>query len=81
MLKAETNEEGETIMEKMFKSPVWMTHPKSSEGALFSRKVDVDVKVGSVPLPVYVVLSAVIFVTRGMAQQLPVNMLGGFAMF
>ncbi|WP_445449710.1 2-hydroxycarboxylate transporter family protein [Enterococcus faecalis] len=37
-----------------------------------------DVKVGSVPLPVYVVLSAVIFVT-GMAQQLPVNMLGGFA--
>ncbi|MDU5511969.1 2-hydroxycarboxylate transporter family protein [Enterococcus gilvus] len=37
-----------------------------------------DVKVGSVPLPVYIVLSAVIFVT-GMAQQLPVNMLGGFA--
>lgn len=37
-----------------------------------------DVKVGSVPLPVYVVLSAVIFVT-GIAQQLPVNMLGGFA--
>ncbi|MGX7300344.1 2-hydroxycarboxylate transporter family protein [Enterococcus gilvus] len=37
-----------------------------------------DVKVGSVPLPVYVVLSAVIFVT-GMAQQLPINMLGGFA--
>ncbi|MDT2669611.1 2-hydroxycarboxylate transporter family protein [Enterococcus dongliensis] len=36
------------------------------------------VKVGSVPLPVYVVLSAVIFVTA-LAQQLPINMLGGFA--
>lgn len=37
-----------------------------------------QVKVGSVPLPVYLVLSAVIIAT-GLLQQLPVNMLGGFA--
>lgn len=35
-------------------------------------------KVGSVPLPVYIVLTAVIMIT-GYLQQLPVNMLGGFA--
>ena len=37
-----------------------------------------DVKVGSVPLPVYLCLSALILVA-GLLQQLPVNMLGGFA--
>lgn len=36
------------------------------------------IKVGSVPLPVYLVLAAIILVT-GYLQQLPVNMLGGFA--
>ena len=35
-------------------------------------------QVGSVPLPVYLVLSAVILVTAYL-EQLPVNMLGGFA--
>ena len=37
-----------------------------------------DVKVGSVPLPVYLCLSALIL-AAGLLQQLPVNMLGGFA--
>ena len=37
-----------------------------------------DFKVGSVPLPVYIVMAAVI-VLAGVMQQLPVNMLGGFA--
>lgn len=37
-----------------------------------------DVKVGSVPLPVYLCLSALIL-AAGILQQLPVNMLGGFA--
>ncbi len=37
-----------------------------------------EIKVGSVPLPVYLSLSAVIVAT-GLLQQLPVNMLGGFA--
>lgn len=37
-----------------------------------------EIKVGSVPLPVYIALSAVILITA-FAQQLPVNMLGGFA--
>ena len=36
------------------------------------------IKVGSVPLPVYIALSTVIVIT-GLLQQLPVNMLGGFA--
>lgn len=36
------------------------------------------IKVGSVPLPVYIALSIVIVIT-GLLQQLPVNMLGGFA--
>ncbi|HCM89112.1 MULTISPECIES: 2-hydroxycarboxylate transporter family protein [Vagococcus] len=35
-------------------------------------------QVGSVPLPVYIVLSSVILITAYL-QQLPVNMLGGFA--
>lgn len=34
--------------------------------------------VGSVPLPVYLVMSAIILITAFL-QQLPVNMLGGFA--
>ena len=37
-----------------------------------------DFKVGSVPLPVYIVMAAII-VLAGVMQQLPVNMLGGFA--
>ncbi|VMQ96402.1 Malate Na(+) symporter [Streptococcus pneumoniae] len=37
-----------------------------------------DIKVGSVPLPVYLCLSALIL-AAGLLQQLPVNMLGGFA--
>ncbi|MDS2345411.1 Malate Na(+) symporter [Streptococcus pneumoniae] len=37
-----------------------------------------DVKVGSVPLPVYLCLS-VLILAAGLLQQLPVNMLGGFA--
>lgn len=37
-----------------------------------------DVKVGSVSLPVYLCLSALIL-AAGLLQQLPVNMLGGFA--
>lgn len=66
-------------MEKNVQKPgVNLTHPKSSEKAHSFLEKWMDVKVGSVLLPVYVVLSAVIFVT-GMAQQLPVNMLGGFA--
>ncbi|MBL1230182.1 2-hydroxycarboxylate transporter family protein [Enterococcus sp. BWB1-3] len=36
------------------------------------------IRVGSTPLPVYIVLAAVIMIT-GYLQQLPVNMLGGFA--
>lgn len=36
------------------------------------------IRVGSVPLPVYLALSVVI-VAAGILQQLPVNMLGGFA--
>ncbi|EIK41975.1 sodium-dependent malate transporter [Streptococcus pyogenes HKU QMH11M0907901] len=35
-------------------------------------------RIGSVPLPVYLVLATLILVT-GWLQQLPVNMLGGFA--
>lgn len=37
-----------------------------------------NIQVGSVPLPVYLATSAVI-ITTGLLQQLPVNMLGGFA--
>ncbi|MEG2707901.1 MAG: 2-hydroxycarboxylate transporter family protein, partial [Vagococcus sp.] len=37
-----------------------------------------NIHVGSVPLPVYIVLSTVILITAYL-QQLPVNMLGGFA--
>lgn len=37
-----------------------------------------DIKVGSVPLPVYLCLSALVL-AAGLLQQLPVNMLGGFA--
>ncbi|MGT2932621.1 2-hydroxycarboxylate transporter family protein [Streptococcus catagoni] len=37
-----------------------------------------SIRIGSVPLPVYVVLAILILIT-GYLQQLPVNMLGGFA--
>lgn len=37
-----------------------------------------EVKVGSVPLPVYLVMSAIILITAFL-EKLPVNMLGGFA--
>ena len=66
-------------MEKNFKSSsVNMTHPKDGVKTQSLIEKWTNVKVGSVSLPVYVALSAVIFVTA-LAQQLPVNMLGGFA--
>lgn len=66
-------------MEKnMQKTSVDLTHASAGVKAQTFIEKMMNVKVGSVPLPVYVVLSAVIFVT-GIAQQLPVNMLGGFA--
>lgn len=37
-----------------------------------------DFRIGSVPLPVYLVLASLICIT-GYLQKLPVNMLGGFA--
>lgn len=37
-----------------------------------------QIRIGSVPFPVYLVLATLI-VTTGYLQQLPVNMLGGFA--
>ena len=37
-----------------------------------------NIHIGSVPLPVYIILSTVILITAYL-QQLPVNMLGGFA--
>ena len=49
---------------------------KAKEEKLIDRWM--KIKIGSVPLPVYIVLSTVIVVT-GLLQQLPVNMLGGFA--
>nr|WP_137662906.1 2-hydroxycarboxylate transporter family protein [Enterococcus hulanensis] len=55
-----------------------MTHPKDGVKTQSLIEKWTNVKVGSVSLPVYVALSAVIFVTA-LAQQLPVNMLGGFA--
>ncbi|MBO0455572.1 2-hydroxycarboxylate transporter family protein [Enterococcus hulanensis] len=66
-------------MEKNFKSSsVNMAHPKDGVKTQSLIEKWTNVKVGSVSLPVYVALSAVIFVTA-LAQQLPVNMLGGFA--
>lgn len=66
-------------MEKNFKSSsVNMTHPKDGVKTQSLIEKWTNVKVGSVSLPVYVALSAVIFVTA-LAQQLPVDMLGGFA--
>ncbi|MFQ7235523.1 MAG: 2-hydroxycarboxylate transporter family protein [Enterococcus hulanensis] len=55
-----------------------MAHPKDGVKTQSLIEKWTNVKVGSVSLPVYVALSAVIFVTA-LAQQLPVNMLGGFA--
>ena len=66
-------------MEKNFKSSsVNMAHPKDGVKTQSLIEKWTNVKVGSVSLPVYVALSVVIFVTA-LAQQLPVNMLGGFA--
>lgn len=50
------------------------------EGVRVGKLIDkwMQIKIGSVPLPVYIALSAVIVATA-LLQQLPVNMLGGFA--
>jgi CCS family citrate carrier protein len=51
--------------------------PLPKKGKVLFEKA-MRMRVGSVPLPVYVALSVVIIVT-GLLQQLPENMLGGFA--
>ncbi len=65
-------------MEKHIESHVVrkQVESKAKEEKLVDRWM--KIKVGSVPLPVYIVLATVIVVT-GLLQQLPVNMLGGFA--
>ena len=61
-------------METKLNKPKVVKHSTSVK----EKKDWMNIHIGSVPLPVYIVLSTVILITAYL-QQLPVNMLGGFA--